>query len=82
MSALMVTYHSKNNSDPNQQWMGFIEINKNRLGIWFPGATEDEVKEKVRKFWRREQEKREAEKARTKAKKPNRNTEREDSAHG
>lgn len=63
MSARIITYHSLN-SELDQQWMGFIETHKGRLGIWFPGATEDEVKAKVRAFWAKEREKREASEAR------------------
>lgn len=70
MTARIITYHSRN-SDPNQQWMGFVEINKNRLGIWFPAPTEEEAKAKVRAFWKKEQEKKEAAAARAAAaKKP------------
>lgn len=61
MSARIITFHSRN-ADPDQQWMAFIETSKGRLGIWFPGATEDEVKEKVREFWKREKTKAEARK--------------------
>lgn len=71
MTARIVTYFSRN-SDPDQQWMGFIETHKGRLGIWFPGATEEEAKAKVRDFWAKEQEKREAAEARAAAKSPRR----------
>lgn len=67
MTARIITYRSMNNSDPDQQWMGFVEINKKRLGIWFPAPTEEEAKEKVRAFWKKEREKRDAAEARAAA---------------
>lgn len=56
MTARIITYFSRN-ADPKQQWMGFIETSKGRLGIWFPGETEEEVKQKVRNFWATEKPK-------------------------
>ena len=67
MTAKIITYHSVNNADPDQQWMGFVEINRNRLGIFFPAPTEEAAKQKVRNFWKRELEKKAAVKARAAA---------------
>lgn len=55
MSASIVTYFSKN-SDPDQAWMAFIETKRGRIGVHFTANTEEAVKEKVRRFWRSEKE--------------------------
>lgn len=50
MTSRIITYESRN-AAPEKAWMAFIEHNGDRLGIYFTGADEEDVKGKVRAFW-------------------------------
>lgn len=62
MTDRMFTYHS-NNAPVDQSWLGYIVMGAKRLNISFTGSTEDEVKQKMREFWAKDKEKRDANRA-------------------
>lgn len=56
MSAHIHTYVSRN-APPEEAWLAYIEKGGRTIGVRFTGATEDEVKAKVRAFYAEEQAK-------------------------
>lgn len=56
MSTHILTWHSKN-APPDHAWLAYIEHGKKMIGIRFTAPTEEEVKDKVRAFWKEEREK-------------------------
>ena len=55
MSTHILTWHSKN-APIGQAWLAYIEHGKKMIGIRFNAPTEEEVKDKVRAFWKAERE--------------------------
>lgn len=62
MTDTLVTYQSKN-SKPEHAWLGFIHLGGNRLDITFFGPTEEGVKAKMKEFYAKDKEVREANRA-------------------
>lgn len=66
MTDTLVTYHSIN-SRPEHQWQGYIHLDGRRLDVSFFGETEEQVKEKMRAFYAKDKQVRDANRARKEA---------------
>lgn len=59
MTDTLVTYHSTN-SPADKQWLGYIWTEAGKLDISFFAPTEEEVKDRMREFWAKDREVRDA----------------------